>query len=503
MTLINDDPIPPGLIQAIAQNRVILFAGSGLSATANAPLWARVAEDLIQLAEEQGLVDKTQSAELRQERDLRIVADHLLEKFAAPDRARFFRDKFSSVAVGPIHKILSDLGIRRIITTNWDCMAEAIIEPFAIQHDPSKPWQNRWTTSFTQSKHDSALIDAARKGDIDTWVFHVHGVYYRPETIVWESSKFTDFLENHYSSTFLAEMLRDNVILYLGYSMEDSDFQQITETIARRQKGSLERHYAVMPNVPRTRKDALMRKGITAVSYSIPADPQPSDYTLGLERLLRTALGMHRPNLNNANYLRGRSNSRIQNSFDELIGNARGLDGAESWVSVYGSSGRDFLRDHEANLVRVISESNYSIVRLLLFDPRIRLGLPGVGGEISIHDWRQSNEPGRRAYSSPEFAEFRESLSIIARIRESLDSSGKADRLMVRFYSEFPRNTICQVGRSIFDCPRPVRKLSVQGPMFEYRLGSGEYDFFYTSFELMWEKASTDDLAGWGPGDDG
>ncbi|MFI2281375.1 SIR2 family protein [Nocardia beijingensis] len=479
-----DDVIPDALISSLSAGKVILFAGSGLSATAGIPLWANVTHRLIQLALGRGAIDSDSAIELKAQTDLREVADHLLPLLTDPEKAAFFREEFSSEDQSVPHQILSDVGIRRVITTNWDCMAERMIEPFASSHDPSRPWQNSRTTSFCGCDSDRALIDAARKSELSSWVFHIHGIYYRPDTVVWDTNSFADVLDNDYVSAFFADLLRDNAVLYVGYSMEDSDFRQLTERIFRKHRASMERHYAIVANVSNTRRQTLAKKGITAISYSTgDSTPTAEEHDYGLTRLLSRMAEM-RPNVRGPNWVSGRSNDAIHNRMTQLLNLGSTADSTPG-IRIYGSAGRDFLRDHEDSIYALLERGIG--VDLILLDPRVQISLPGSSDLIGIHDWRDNGVPSGVAHDSSEYAEFIEAHLILTRIKQKAAASGiSADGLEVRYSSIFPRNTICQIGWSIFDCPRPLRKLSLQGPMFEYRHGSIEYSYFAEAFDTLW-----------------
>lgn len=487
-----DDTIPENLAEAVSNGQVILFAGSGLSATSGVPLWKVVTEKLIGVARANGSIDDITKLELQETSDLREVADHLIPTLSPTERADFFRKHFSTQIQSASHQLLSDLGIKKVITTNWDCMAERMIQMHTAGVDPNRPWQNQWTSSFTGASHDRVLMDAARKNEIDSWVFHMHGIYYRPDTVVWEKGRFADVLDDEFTNSFLTDLLRDNVVLYVGYSMADSDFQTITERIFRKHKESMVRHFAILPNIPPTRRALLLRNGITAISYETPGISNSLHHSEGLERILSSLLSKKIATAQTANISQGRSNGRIHQRFNEMLRNHL-TDSEFTTVKIYGSAGRDFLREYEIPITQALEKNIGIQIQILLLDPRVEVKFPNRG-PICLQDWRHGGAV-QSAYSTSEYAEFVEAQEIIKRMRRTRPDDDTDSGISVRYSSTFPRNTICAIGRSVFDCPRPVLKLSIQGPIFEYRHGSQEYDFFLTTFNQLWETSTSENVA--------
>ncbi|MDF2051175.1 SIR2 family protein [Arthrobacter sp. Cr_A7] len=479
------DQIPAELIKKLREDSVVLFAGSGLSATAGLPLWDALGKSLIQEALKAGTIDSSRAAELSA-LSPQTVGDDLLGRLTKNERADFFRRHFWSEAQSDAHRLISRLGVRRAVTTNWDCMLERALEHVLAAHDPKRPWQNVRTGSFTSEKTDYPLVDAARKNLLTSWVFHLHGVYYRPSSIVWETSKYADVLEDEFTSAFFSEMLRDQTVLYVGYSLEDQDFQLITDRLRRRHEESVVRHYAILPNVGQVRRDDLQKKGVTVISYEAKAGVK-SAHSIGLTATLGSIAEKVSRTKARPNWRTSRVDGSIRDRINRLL-TAQSSGEETDGIKIYASAGRDFLRDHFDQLVEVILAG--ASLQFLLFDPRTTVQIPGHS-QKSIHDWRADTGALAHAYSSSEYAEFREAHTLLSQLTERVRASGgSAAAIETRYTTSFPRNTLCYIGDSLFDCPRPVRQLSIQGPAVEYFAGSVEHAFFESTFESLWWEAA-------------
>lgn len=473
------DPIPAALAKRVGDGDVILFVGSGVSRTAGLSLWKEVAADLIREALDAGEISAKDAADL-QSWDAQSVGDRLLHRLKPTELAGFYRRHFWSEQQSAVHDAIARLGIGRIITTNWDCMLERTIASQLNGHDPLRPWQNEKTASFTSHSVHQSQADAARKGVLRSWIYHWHGIYYIPETVIWSMEAYHAVQRDRFAVEFMSETLRDKQVLYIGFGFGDSDFDNLLTELRTYQGASLGRQYAILPDVSRMARERYRSMGLTPISYDLnPTLGRDEAHASGLleilDQLATDAGKVPAGQAWRTSRIDGNIRARIAN---EVALSAKGM--ASGPIRIYGSAGRDFLRDHEAELVNLLK--NGVTVQLLLFDPRTEV-LLGDGSRMGVHDWR-SGSPVAASYSSAEYREFLEAQELIGRLRKNV--GGKAKNLRVRFTAVFPRSTICEIGASVFDCPRPLKQLSVQGPVFEYRKGSPEHQFFVNSFDVLW-----------------
>jgi len=121
-------PQPRPLLNAFAENDVVLYGGGGLSAESGFPLWGEFVESLLLFAEERKAVDPSFAESLHatlRDRKTDFVANsvvsalgerrpgelqaHLREMFHRPD-----------ASLSPVHAVLRGLRFRAAMTTNFD-----------------------------------------------------------------------------------------------------------------------------------------------------------------------------------------------------------------------------------------------------------------------------------------------------------------------------------------------------------------------------------------------
>jgi hypothetical protein len=123
---------------------------------------------------------------------------------------------------------------------------------------------------------------------------------------------------------------------------------------------------------------------------------------------------------------------------------------------------------------------------------RVKVHLPFNDQPRSLLDWRSGliSKQTRQAPSET-WKEGQEAKDLIREINKTVTArTAEASQIELRLCIAFPQNTICHIGDSIFDCPRPVSRLSIQSPMSEYRRGSNEYSFLMNTFDTLWNHYS-------------
>jgi len=478
-------PIPDRLAQLVAQNKIILFLGSGISVASGIPLWGEIAKELVNEAFASGVISTQEKNDLN-EMTPRDIANYLFEHISGPDKARFFVKHFSTNALNSIHLELQSFGFDKIITTNWDCLAEEMTKSHFDEPNPTTPWRNTHNSSFTQE--DLFQIDMAQRGELDKWILHLHGVYYRLQTIVWSTTQYDAILRQPKIQEFLRTCLRDHAILYVGFGLNDEDHDRLIRDIRMIEPDSREYHYAILPQISSVQAEALRRdKKIIAISYQVNSElPARESHIRGLlNRLveLRNATNAH-GHTSESHW--GRSGTPTNMAFSRLLQNQITTD-ITGGISVYGTAGYDFIRDHQESIKKfLIANGSF---RLLMIDPLLTVHWDGLDGSASFVDWRHALITGSANSNSGAEQEQHEALKLVKELNEASEAGG-GSKISVRYSKSFPVNTICHIGTSIFDCPRPVAQLSLQSPQREYMRGSREFDFYLMQFNLLWERQS-------------
>jgi hypothetical protein len=465
---------PEELCRLVAADKVILWVGSGLSAAAGLPLWPQAAARLIQAAVDVGVLAEHDRSKF-DKWPPRDIGGKLLLELPERHRAQFFLRNFATENISEAHEILGIIGFKRIITTNWDTLLERMNDHLLSQPDPDRPWQNRWTASFTQKDHEQ--FAAVGRGDLAVWILHLHGVHHRPNTIVWSESAYDDVMADTVVENLVASSLRDETVLFVGFGLSDED-QDLLLRKVRRQKTTRALHYAILPK-DRIQASDLMGKGIVPISYEVSEKmPTALSHIDGIVSVLRD-LKTRLPARPSTSKLRlSRAGAPVSRRIQQLRTSPPDSLGRSIGINIYGSSGHDFLTEHQDELPSLLAGG--VAIRLLMLDPRVRIELPDTGIKLDLLQWRS----GRQPPTQEEADNMLRALEVIETINTAAKTTTSS--IKTRLSATFPRNTICQIGEYVFDCPRPTKQLSVQGPMFEYRYGSTEFFYYDKTFRDLW-----------------
>lgn len=208
---INGIEFPESILQAINDNKLVVFAGSGVSMNepTNLPNFIKLAEKIAKRAGE--TFDKDSDAvdeflgdlERKNKKVRKRVVDELNPENIKPN-------KFHEA----ILKIFKKPEQIRIVTTNQDEMFEASAAEHGIKLDiynaPALPYGNEF------------------KG-----LIHLHGRVSDPEHMVITDTEFGDaYMLNGYASKFLVDLIGTYTVLFIGYSYNDKIVRYLTSAIA-------------------------------------------------------------------------------------------------------------------------------------------------------------------------------------------------------------------------------------------------------------------------------
>lgn len=243
--------IPPDLIKASREGRLVLFIGNGLSRHATndrMPLWKDFINELGNLA----LLRASEKRQL-QNTQAYLGADYVSRKLG-----RKLARSISQVIAGapPIHskiRPLHDLPFKFIITTNFDSFIEDS-EPLAGMH--VKPHVRLSSLPVLGPAQTKNVLHTIRAGK-SRFIFKIHG---DPKlgNIVLSLGSYYKLLANPDYLALMHAIFCNYVVLFLGFGLDDYDFNTFYPTIARLLQGSSEKHFALM-------RDA---NGITARTFN-------------------------------------------------------------------------------------------------------------------------------------------------------------------------------------------------------------------------------------------
>ncbi|MBL7799084.1 MAG: SIR2 family protein [Chitinophagales bacterium] len=230
------------LKQAIEHNKLVVFAGAGVSRDAGIPTWNELKNELkkdINVDE-----DETDALKIAQiyfnERDEKEYIDKVRQIL-----------KYKQVKYLPTHELIFKLNPLHVITTNFDDLFEQVIEeklyPFsAIVKDSDFPFA--LNTNFLVKVH----------GDLTE------------ANIVLKEEDFLGYARNHpLFESFIKSVFASKVVLFVGYSFSDPNLQSIIHHV--RDILGKKFQYAYLfnsaSNIHSSQKGYLKSKGIQLISY--------------------------------------------------------------------------------------------------------------------------------------------------------------------------------------------------------------------------------------------
>jgi len=205
--------IPIEIQNAIKNNRLVIFAGSGLSSKFKLPSWQKLVEDvLIELGEQKylDLIPVLNSGILSPIEVLdKIEGEHSKIRSFIKENCKI--EKNSDL---DLHKTILEI-TGSIITTNYD---NAFEEASSNRIIPSK-----FTSSFNISEINK---------DGKPYIFKLHGCYTEPDNCLLFTNDYKKLYEGDTSITLkLKSIFSDKIILFVGFSFNDPEINLIFSSL--------------------------------------------------------------------------------------------------------------------------------------------------------------------------------------------------------------------------------------------------------------------------------
>lgn len=214
------------LIDDLAKRRVVLFLGSGVSASAVTKAGVRIKQwgaflegcaDFLPDAKAKSLVDK-----LLKSQDY-LLACEVLRRGLSDMWSNLLHKEFGQIAdPSLLHNAIVDLDQRIIVTTNFDKLIEAAIEQGNSTHYPRII--NKLSADAFKMLRDDGRYLVKMHGSIDD-----------PETFIFTKSEYiAKAFENWIYGEFLRTLLVTHTVLFVGFSMSDPAVSSLVEQYAFR-----------------------------------------------------------------------------------------------------------------------------------------------------------------------------------------------------------------------------------------------------------------------------
>lgn len=192
------------LKKAIDNDKLVVFAGAGISKDSGMPLWSELIKDI------KGALNN----DIKEDDPLKIAQMLYNEKgekeYSDIIRNSLFKNKGN---YNPLHEIIFDLNPQHIITTNYDNYFENVIEnkglPFSVvSKDIDLPY----------AEHKNLLIKY--HGDFEN------------KNIVFKEADYLEFSKNHtLKEVFVKSLFSNKIVLFIGYSVNDINLKLLIREI--------------------------------------------------------------------------------------------------------------------------------------------------------------------------------------------------------------------------------------------------------------------------------
>lgn len=266
---------PEALVREIADRRVVLFVGSGISKLAHGlmPTWSALLINLAQKLEKK--VDQKLVKTLLSKKQLldaaQIVTDGIEKADLNAELRRVFQVR--PAPYNDVYKSLLSLDLKTIVTTNYDEFLERNFDHFS-----------GGVAAYNISKHTSRdLLEQIRSPQ--RTIVKMHGCITEPNDIVLDRlSYFTARYDNHGFFDVLTALFTTNTVLFVGYSLGDPDLQIILENI-HGPTNCAHGHYCLIPKLEHRSVVKAIKKtyNISSIEYPVGAHQNVVDVLLLLQ----------------------------------------------------------------------------------------------------------------------------------------------------------------------------------------------------------------------------
>lgn len=247
-------PFNSDLVEDAARRRLVLFVGSGVSASAITrqrrrmkqwPQFIKFAARRVGDKQTQELINKY----IRQS-ELPLAAELLKESLSPEDWRDIIHKEFGQVAEpSDLHRAIVRLNQRIIVTTNFDALLEN------AWNDPALV-STHYPTVIT--KLDSEIFKVLR--DDQNYLIKLHGSVNEPGSIVFAKSDYMKYAYGNWAYAKMIEtLLLTHTFLFLGFSMNDPSISYLVEMHAQSYPGNRP-HYIFLPGPISPQIEAITKR---------------------------------------------------------------------------------------------------------------------------------------------------------------------------------------------------------------------------------------------------
>ena len=293
------------LIELVSSGEAVLIVGAGSSARLGYTTWKQLIDQLEHLA---GKTCGFEPDHGKRQDELLAYAEHIKSRICASSHGlgkyhnflfELFQPKIP--AYDDFHRMLVELPVRGILTTNYDTVLEAAlsekkkkIEQIEKAVPPIDEMPLVIGTDARSLIHEF-LLSKVNDPRIPQRIAHLHGMYRNPESIILTSDDYSKSYGLHDEKAnphhrpantwtlhrkLLWAILATRRVIFVGFSMEDPYFNKMLETVSADLWGwNKSIHFAIMrisrknSETPKKKAEKLKDKyGVDTVFYEANDD---------------------------------------------------------------------------------------------------------------------------------------------------------------------------------------------------------------------------------------
>ena len=258
----NMPKMPARLESKIIAGECGLFIGSGVSATAGLPNWKNLLHKMIDTNDNTSFTSsiKDELIGMINEDRLLEVAEYLRITL----KPRIFADLLETIldqkCLEPsnLHKLISSLRIKSIVTTNYDHLLEDAFYS-----------ENRSNETRVYDYTDISAL-AGLISENKSFILKAHGSIKNVKNVIFARSDYRKAMYNTAAfRSFFSSLFTSKTFLFIGYSMSDPDLIMILEDLSTIFEGYGQVHYALMANPGYLKKELFERRfNIEIIPYT-------------------------------------------------------------------------------------------------------------------------------------------------------------------------------------------------------------------------------------------
>lgn len=243
------------LRDAYADGTVVAFVGAGASLPAGLPTWKTLLERLLEHARDEEFITPAADAEIVDY----IKHGHFIDAMSAlkypmgtVEFSSFIRRELGDrdLEPSPLNHALAQLTgrLRAVLTTNIDRLLE-------------RAFPQSWNTVVRPSG------DLAQQRNM---IVKLHGTLDEPNTWIFTREQYEDAYYNHpHYRSYFSTMLHAHHMMFVGYGLDDGDFNQLLAAIRATSRNQPPRHFAFIEasTIRPDRRRKLQDAGIRVISY--------------------------------------------------------------------------------------------------------------------------------------------------------------------------------------------------------------------------------------------